>query len=124
MSRWSSVFLIVACLCGFSSRAADSQEGFDFFEKKIRPLLSEQCYRCHSAAAQSIKGGLKLDTKIAIQKGGDNGPVIIPGDPDNSRLITAVKWADTDLQMPPKKKLSDEQIAALVEWVKMGAPDP
>ncbi len=96
-----------------------------FFEKKVRPILSESCYKCHSLEQGKSKGGLTLDTKEGILKGGESGAVIKPGDPSKSPLVTAVKYLDPDLQMPPKgEKLKDDQIAALVEWVKMGAPDP
>src|SRR5437016_3255905 len=90
----------------------------EFFEKKIRPLLVEQCYKCHSAHAEKLKGGLLLDTKSGLDKGGDNGSVLVRGEPDKSKLIEAVRWTDPDLQMPPKKKLSEEQIADLAAWVK------
>jgi hypothetical protein len=96
-----------------------------FFENKIRPLLSQECYKCHSQSAERVKAGLLLDTRESLLKGGDSGPAIVPGDPEKSLLIKAVRYTDPDLQMPPKnKKLSDEQIADLVAWVKMGAPDP
>ncbi len=101
-----------------------SPEHLAMFESKIRPLLVEHCYECHSAKADKIKGGLLLDSRAAVVKGGDSGPLIAPGDPEGSLLIQAVRHADVDLAMPPKKKLSPEQIAALVEWVKLGAPDP
>ncbi len=90
----------------------------------IKPILKDNCYSCHSAA-QKIKGGLRLDASAALLKGGENGPVIVPGDPDASVLIKAVRYTDADLQMPPKnKKLPAEKIALLEAWVKMGAPDP
>jgi mono/diheme cytochrome c family protein len=96
-----------------------------FFENKIRPILSQNCYKCHSAEATKVKGGLLLDTRDGVLKGGDSGPVVLPGDPEKSLLIKAVRYTDPDLQMPPKgEKLSDAQIADLVTWVKMGAPDP
>ena len=97
----------------------------EFFENKIRPVLAESCYNCHSQKSEKVKGGLFLDTKDGLLKGGDNGPAIVPGDPDKSLLIKAVRYSDPNLQMPPKdKKLSSEQIADLEAWVKMGAPDP
>ncbi len=102
-------------------------EQLDFFEKKIRPILTESCYKCHSVEAGKSKGGLTLDSREATQKGGEGGPAVTPGDPSKSLLITAIQYTDKDLQMPPKKdgkKLPDEQIADLVAWVKMGAPDP
>ena len=107
--------------------AADKTDaaGLEFFEKHVRPVLIENCYGCHSAGAEKLKGGLYLDTRDGILKGGDNGPAIVPGNPDKSLLIRAVRYTDKDLKMPPKdKKLSDEQIEHLEAWVKMGAPDP
>jgi hypothetical protein len=104
---------------------ASQDHGLEFFESKIRPLLVENCYQCHSAQAERLKGGLLLDTKDGVLKGGDSGPALVPGDPDKSLLIKAVRYTSDDLKMPPKnKKLSAEQIADLEAWVKMGAPDP
>ena len=96
----------------------------DFFEIKIRPILADRCYKCHSTLAEKIKGGLLLDSREALLKGGDTGKVIVPGDSEASLLIKAVRYTDPDLQMPKDKKLDDDQIADLVAWVKMGAPDP
>jgi hypothetical protein len=93
------------------------------FESKIRPILVEHCYECHSADKKH-KGNLLLDTKDGTLKGGDTGPAIVPGDPSKSLLLKAVKWQDKDLQMPPRTKLSDSQIADLEAWIKAGAPDP
>src|SRR2546426_2842813 len=102
-----------------------SAEDFEFFEKKIRPILVENCYKCHSAQSEKVKGGFLLDTREGVLKGGETGPAIVPGDPEKSLLIKAVRYTDKDLQMPPKdKKLPDAQIADLAAWVKMGAPDP
>jgi len=98
-------------------------ENADFFEQKIRPLLVERCYQCH-AQGKPIKGGLKLDTRGGWQKGGDTGPALVPGKPDESLLIKAVRYQDADLQMPPAGKLPDAQINLLEEWVRRGAPDP
>ena len=95
----------------------------EFFEKKIRPLLVENCYSCHSEA-EKIKGGLRLDTRAATLVGGDTGPAIEPGDPDASLLVEVVTWENEDLQMPPKKKLSENQVRDLKKWIEMGAPDP
>ena len=96
-----------------------------FFESKVRPVFSENCYKCHSQQAEKIKGGLLLDTRDGVLKGGDNGPAIVPGSPEKSLLIKAIGYTDPDLQMPPNdRKLSEQQIADLTAWVKMGAPDP
>ena len=101
-----------------------SQEQLDFFESRIRPIFANNCYRCHSGAVTPPKAGLELDWKGGWEKGGDSGPAIVPGDPDKSVLIQAVRYTDLGLQMPPTGKLSDAQINDLVTWVRMGAPDP
>src|SRR5437879_3056749 len=99
-----------------------SPQQVEFYEKQVQPILAENCYKCHSHEADKIKGGFVLDSREALLKGGDDGAAIVAGEPDKSVLIKAVRHEDEDLKMPPKKKLSDEQIAVLVEWVKMGAP--
>src|SRR5213080_647805 len=100
------------------SAAAPGNEGYDFFEKKIRPVLVERCYKCHSASAEKVKGELLLDTREGMLKGGESGkPAVVAGDVEKSRLIEAIRYANDDLQMPPKKaggKLSDEQIADFI----------
>jgi len=100
--------------------------GIAFFEQKVRPVLVEHCYGCHSADAKKLRGNLHLDSKAGWQKGGDSGEAaIIPGDPEASLLIRTIQHREPDLDMPPKKpKLPDALIADLVNWVKMGAPDP
>ncbi|HTK78009.1 MAG TPA: PSD1 and planctomycete cytochrome C domain-containing protein [Gemmataceae bacterium] len=98
--------------------------GVEFFERNVRPVLVEHCYQCHSAEAKKVRGGLLLDTRPGWQKGGDTGPALVPGDTERSLLIKAIRYGDEALKMPPTGKLSDKQIAALVEWVKLGAPDP
>ena len=104
--------------------AAPTPEQLDFFEKKVRPLLAESCYSCHSNKAKKLKAGLLLDHGSTVLEGGDSGPSVVPGDPDKSLLIEAVRYKNPDMQMPPKKRLAEEEIAALEEWVKMGAPWP
>ena len=96
----------------------------EFFERKVRPILVERCYECHSTTAKKLKGGLHLDTREGWAKGGDSGPSIVPGEVEKSLFIKAARWSDPDLQMPPKNKLPAPEIAVLEEWVKMGAPDP
>jgi hypothetical protein len=95
--------------------------GAEFFEKKIRPLLSENCFECHSARKQ--RGGLRLDSRAALLNGGDSGPAIVPGQPGVSLLLKAVHYKD-ELRMPPKRQLEPQDIAALTAWVKQGAPWP
>src|SRR4051812_38970052 len=103
---------------------APNPAGAEFFENKIRPLLSAHCFECHSAKSEELKGKLLLDTREGLLKGGETGRVVVPGDPDKSLMIQAVRYKNEKLQMPPDDKLSDAQIADLEAWVKMGAPDP
>lgn len=97
---------------------------FDFFEKKIRPIFIRNCYECHSEESKKLKGSLLLDRRDGWMKGGDSGPVIFPGDPNNSILIKAIRYESSDLQMPPDRKLSKEEIADIEQWVTNGANDP
>jgi mono/diheme cytochrome c family protein len=126
LARFSPTWLVVAALLlqTVAGVRADSA-GLEFFENRIRPVLVEHCYECHSAKSEKLKGGLLLDSKETLLRGGDTGPAIVPGNPDASLLIKAVRYTDKNVQMPPKdKRLSDQQIADLEAWVKMGAPDP
>src|SRR5271165_1231604 len=92
----------------------------EFFEKQVRPVLVEQCYKCHGPDKQ--KGALRVDSRAAILKGTDDGPVIVPGKPDESEFIKSIKHIG-DSKMPEKAdKLPAAQIAALEQWVKMGMP--
>jgi cytochrome c553 len=95
-----------------------------FFEKKIRPVLADHCYKCHSPEAEKVKGELYLDTREGTRKGGLGGAIIVPGNAERSRLIHALRHKDEDTAMPPKGKLPDGVIADFEAWVKMGAPDP
>ncbi|MBA4020052.1 MAG: hypothetical protein C0483_23035 [Pirellula sp.] len=108
-----------------TSPAADAKSdahGIEFFEAKIRPVLAEKCYSCHSADAKALRGGLLLDTKQGVLIGGDSGPSIEPGKPDESLLIQALKFEG--FEMPPSGKLSAQVIKDFEHWVKIGAPDP
>jgi hypothetical protein len=119
----SVALALVASFCASAAEPTPAQ--LQFFENRIRPALADNCYKCHSAQAEKIKGGLLLDSRNGVLKGGDTGPAIVPGDPEKSLLIKAVRYTDPDLQMPPKgNKLPDTTIADLVAWIKMGAPDP
>jgi hypothetical protein len=106
-----------------SAVAADDAK-IAFFEKTIRPILINRCYECHSVEAGKSKGGLELDSRDGMLKGGDSGPAVIAGDPDKSRIIESVRYHNQDLQMPPKGAMPATEVKALEEWVKMGAPDP
>ncbi len=104
--------------------AALTKENVAFFETYIRPVLAEHCYSCHSTQARKLRGNLLLDSRPGMAKGGDNGPALVAGDVDKSRLIQAIRWSDADFVMPPNNKLTPRQIEKFEEWVKMGAPDP
>src|SRR5262245_29380045 len=103
-----------------AGRAQPAPDAFAFFERKIRPVLVEHCYACHSVDAQKnkkLRGGLFLDTKTGLLKGGETGPAIVPGKPDDSLLIKALNYAGEDLRMPPKGKLPDSVIADFETWI-------
>ena len=106
------------------TQVQNAPDDVNFFEQQIRPILTQHCYQCHSTESKRLRGGLLLDSRPGWQKGGDSGPVLLPGKPEESLLIKAVRYSDDTMQMPPKGKLSDREIQALVEWVRRGAPDP
>jgi mono/diheme cytochrome c family protein len=120
----TSLLLVVAVSADAASIWA--QEPTDhqiaFFEKNVRPVLAEHCFACHGAEKQW--SNLRLDSRERMLKGGDNGPAIVPGKPEESSLIKAVRQTDDELSMPPEDKLSDRQIADLEEWIRQGAPFP
>ena len=107
-----------------SQLAGIADQKTDFFEKKIRPVLSNNCYECHSAKSKSLKAGLLLDRKTGWERGGKNGAVIIPGKPSKSILMNALRYNNHDLQMPPSGKLSESVLADFEKWISMGAEDP
>ncbi len=104
--------------------SAPTEEQLHFFESRIRPLLVDKCYSCHSKDAVELGGDLLLDSRAGIAKGGATESVMIPGDPDNSLLMKAVGYKNADLKMPPDEKLGEDQIADLAHWIRMRAPDP
>ena len=107
----AAVLVILTVLA--TATVAQDEAGVQFFESRIRPLLAEHCYTCHSHAAKKLKAHLYLDSRDAALKGGESGPALVPGSPEQSRLIESVGYKNVDLQMPPKDKLSDQQIADL-----------
>jgi hypothetical protein len=122
----SSAVSIIGLLClgslgGFGSEDVSKVE---FFEERIRPVLAQNCYECHSAKAKKLKADLYLDRKAGWTQGGENGPVVIPGKPAESLLLTAIRYKDNDLRMPPNKKLPKHVLADFEKWIAMGAPDP
>ncbi len=118
--------LALLCLLSFAAAGFGQDAGVEFFEKKIRPVLAEHCYACHSQQAKKQRGGLYLDSRDAVRKGGDTGPAVVPGKPGASLLVKAVRHGDPDLKMPPPPaaKLPDAVVADLEKWIAMGAPDP
>jgi Protein of unknown function (DUF1549)/Protein of unknown function (DUF1553)/Planctomycete cytochrome C len=103
---------------------AVTTEQEQFFETKIRPVLVTHCFKCHSSTAEKVRGGLRVDSREGLRLGGDSGPAIAPGQPDESPLLRAIRYVDEDLQMPPKGKLPDTIVADFEAWIRMGAPDP
>ena len=101
-----------------------SPAGIEYFEKKVRPVLVQFCYECHSTSAKKSQGGLVLDSREGLLRGGARGPSIVPGSPEQSKMLDAIRFAKPDLQMPPKGKLPEKVIADLSEWIKIGAPWP
>ncbi|MDC0201123.1 PSD1 and planctomycete cytochrome C domain-containing protein [Verrucomicrobia bacterium] len=117
----------LAILISASPAKPSSPEQAEFFESKIRPLLANNCFACHSQKADSkgkLKAGLYLDTYKGLIDGGDSGTAIVPGDPAQSRIIEAVMYRNEDMAMPPKGKLPDKDIELINKWVQMGAPWP
>ncbi len=119
-----TVFLSLAI--GRPTSAEDSlpAESLDFFESKIRPLLINHCYECHSLESGEASGGLRLDSATASHAGGSHGAAVVPGDLSASTLVKAIEYDDPELQMPPEGKLQAEQIELLKHWIEIGAPDP
>ncbi len=124
--RWvTGLAAILAGILAIASVAtAQDDAGVAMFESRIRPILVERCFKCHSANAEDLKGGLRLDSRDGMLTGGDSGAAIEPGKPEESRLVEAIGYTNVDLQMPPKGKLPEDQIAALTDWIKKGAPWP
>ena len=120
--RLATGFAIAFSAMVGSAAETESTQQVEFFEQHVRPLLVEHCYSCH--AGKKRRGGLSLEHRAGWQAGGDRGPAVVPGRPDESLLLQAVRYEDDFLQMPPDGKLSDEEIAVLESWVRMGAHDP
>ena len=119
----ASLALAVLAFSHYLTAQADDA-GVEFFEKKIRPVLVKHCYECHSADAKKLGGGLLLDHREGLRKGGETGSALVVGKPDESLLIKAIRYEDDSLKMPPKGKLPAAVIADLETWIKNGASDP
>ncbi|MEM7145645.1 MAG: PSD1 and planctomycete cytochrome C domain-containing protein [Verrucomicrobiota bacterium] len=116
----------LACLFPLEGVAEGGKDGggATFFERRVRPILVEHCYECHSEAEDERKGGLLLDRETGWLEGGDSGKAVVPGNLDGSLLIAAVRYADSDLEMPPKYELDEGEVKLLEQWVARGAPGP
>ncbi len=126
--KWRRLFagLLTTLLCSLTAPGADASpaDGARFFEEKVRPVLEQRCFECHSQQSGKMKGGLTLDSRNGWATGGDTGPALVPGAPEKSLLIKAIRRTDPELKMPPKQALTEAEVAVLVEWVQSGAPDP
>ncbi|RLS36356.1 MAG: DUF1549 domain-containing protein, partial [Planctomycetota bacterium] len=126
--HWATAIIAVLALNMTEVCRADEKipeptaEGIKFFEAKIRPVLIERCYRCHSSEGQGSRGGLSVESRDALLAGGESGPAIVPGDLEESLLWNAINYRD--FSMPPQTKLPPEIIADFRTWIEMGAPDP
>ncbi|MCC6420030.1 MAG: PSD1 domain-containing protein [Gemmataceae bacterium] len=120
-TRQFTFCLILLVPAAAAAQQQPSPEALDFFEKRIRPVLTEHCHSCHGAEKQ--RAGLRLDGPAFLKKGGESGPLVVAGHPEKSPLIQAVRHQG-DLKMPPKSRLSEQAVADLVAWVKIGAPWP
>lgn len=116
---------ILILVIGFSPvLLLPANEGIVYFEKEIRPALVKYCYECHSAESGKSKGGLRVDTRDALLRGGDSGPSIVPGNPDERLFMTAIHYLDPDYEMPLKGKMPAEVITQFEKWISIGAPAP
>ncbi len=121
--RFKLLFPVFIMMCRSPSASGnDESKQLEFFESRIRPVLVERCYSCHSSESESVKGGLLLDTAAGLQIGGDSGPAIVKGQPASSSLIEALRYEG--VQMPPDMKLPDQVIADFEKWIGDGAADP
>jgi mono/diheme cytochrome c family protein len=118
------VRLLPICLMSLGMEGAElTRAESEFFEKEIRPIFANNCYRCHSREAKSLKGSLYLDSREGLLRGGESGLAIVPESPEKSLLIQAIRH-EAKIKMPPKSMLKEKEIQALEKWIRMGAPDP
>jgi hypothetical protein len=122
MLRWAALGAVCLATSSASAAGVPSPRDLEFFEKRVRPVLIEHCYECHSEQAKQLRGGLRLDLSETTLRGGDSGPAIVAGLPDKSLVVEAIRYES--LEMPPKGKLPERAIADLIKWIEMGAPDP
>jgi len=123
MTFWRPLAYLGIFVCLAAAEDKPTPEQVEFFEQKIRPVLSKNCYMCHSRQAKSARGGLVVDNRDSIRQGGESGHAVVPGKPEDSLLLKAIRYGGTT-KMPPMGKLSDTVIADFEKWIAMGAPDP
>ena len=115
---------LIPCICAEDQTPNANHSDQQFFSEHVQPILQSRCLGCHSHAANTMEGGLTLDSRSGWMNGGDRGQAIVPGKPSDSLLITAISYDDPDFQMPPEEKLPQSEIDLLTEWVTRGAHDP
>ncbi|HIK91350.1 MAG TPA: hypothetical protein EYG03_05105, partial [Planctomycetes bacterium] len=120
LRQYFPLLTLVTVVTGSTLASAD--DDVDFFEQKIRPVLVDYCYKCHSSEADEAAGGLLMDSSAGMRRGGETGPAVVPKDLEESLLLSAIEYRD--LEMPPDEKLDDEIIADFRRWIRMGASDP
>jgi hypothetical protein len=118
------ILLLAPWLSAATTLPPPGDDDILFFDQQVRPLLERSCFECHSHQSGKMKNGLTLDSRDGWKTGGESGPALIPGDPEKSLLIKAVRYQDPNLKMPPKGRLADRDIVLFEEWVRRGAPDP
>lgn len=124
MVAWAPFSLIFTKIQDAPVDPARRAAALEHYEKNVRPVLAERCYKCHGPESRNPKGGLRVDTRDGLLTGGDLGPAIVAGDANGSLLVKAIRYVDRDLEMPPSRKLPDEQIAAIEAWIRDGAVTP
>src|SRR5689334_20547302 len=112
--RLTLIAAVLSPALALAAAPEPTRDQIRFFEEKVRPILAENCYKCHGSKKQ--KGSLRLDLPEMALAGGESGPAIVPGKPEQSPLVEAIKWES--LEMPPTGKLSESQIATLTEWIR------
>ena len=118
--------IVILLMAAGATVAADQPAAGDaeYFSRQILPILKSRCYECHSHDTGKIQGGLTVDSRDGLLQGGDSGPAVVPKNAAQSLLVTAIRYDDTSLQMPPDGKLPDAEIATLESWISRGAYDP
>ena len=122
MNQPTTILLIFACAMGAVNAADGDAAKLEFFESRIRPVLVENCYKCHSQQAKMVRGGLLLDSRAGVAHGGESGAVVVPGKPAESLLLSSLKHES--YEMPPDRKLPGSVIADFEKWIADGAVDP